>query len=245
MKPRVRRVSAVILRFGAVLCVLALASGLQAGVILDQSALGNENLVNQNFVSWPSYNSYLVDDFTIASAATINSVTTWMLSSSLNDLSTIIGATATLNIFSEAGALPSAGNDPTSGSTVAVTYVNLGSSTDSADGAYTIYSATAAGLNIPLSAGSYWIGLTPILDYDTYYEVWQYDTSNAVAGNPAAWINPGDAFGDGASWQPANNVTAFGDAAILVDGVATPEPGTLATAAGALLALGFLRRRKA
>jgi hypothetical protein len=223
------------LGLGVVLAVVG-GIGVHATTIWNQSNYntGNSALANQVFgPAGPQYTSYIVDDVVVDPGGwAIDSVTGYFLGGGLPAT-----GTATLNVFSESGTLPLGTDDPTAGGTVNVVY------TLQPDGSYSV---TASGLNLNLTAGNYWIGLTPILDFGTYGQVYQFTTSSAVNGNPAAFINPNGGFGLGAAWRGASGINpALGDAAMLIDGVVTPEPATLVGTVGALMALAFFRRRRA
>lgn len=149
-----------------------------------------------------------------------------------------VSGTALLNIFWETGSLPTSADNPVSGTTVNITYNAIDSN---------LYTLTASGLNIILSPGDYWIGLTPDLATATaVLDVINDD--EPVVGNPAAYINPGGGAGRGTGWQSASNLlTGFGDASFVITGSlstpSAPEPDTLPETAGVLSALAYLRSR--
>jgi hypothetical protein len=219
---------------GIVLAVVG-GIGLHATTLWDQSNYNTAtNLANQVFEpANAGFNAYIVDDVVVSAGGwAIDSVTGYFQGAGLPAT-----GTATLNVFSESDTLPLGTDDPTAGSTVNVVY------TLQPDGTYSV---TASGLGLNLAAGNYWIGITPQLAFGSFGQVWQYTTTSAVNGNPAAFINPGGGFGLGSGWQGAGGIAAgYGDAAMLIDGVATPEPATMVGTAGALIALAFIRRRRA
>jgi len=149
---------------------------------------------------------------------------------------------AVLNVFANTGQnlLPAVQNDPTAGATVNVQMTSLGNiGVNNAP----VYLMTVTGLNLQLSAGEYWIGLTGITNglslagngiQDAYTTV-----NSAGAAVESAWINPSGQWGVGNTWQGLNGIT--GDTpndygAIDIQGVsAAPEPASMA-----LLGLGIV-----
>jgi hypothetical protein len=119
-------------------------------------------------------------------------------------------------------------------------------------GGFAVYDIQITGLNVNLGPGTYWLAVAPDFGTSTSYNSYIVTTYgfNGV-GTPKAqdgnsfWNDPG--FGDdfvtavsatGPDAADGNNV----DFSMGVDGVATttPEPGTAALGAGALLLLGLV-----
>jgi len=104
---------------------------------------------------------YGVSEVNNNSAWTINSIS--LIAESSSNLSSILVNTAVLNVFDDGATDPpggGTGDDPTTGTTVNVTAtLDNGLGTNPYGGGYFII--TASGLNINLTSGSHWIGLTP------------------------------------------------------------------------------------
>ena len=195
----------------------------------DPAGLG---LVDQEFGDFPDFSTYAVSDVEIGSATTIDSVTTYF--TNLGGTWPVGGSgSATFNIFSST---PGPGDDPSLGDTVDVTY-SLNS-----DG---FIEVTASGLNTAVAAGTYWIGLTPILDFGTFGQEFHQSTAD-LNGTATLFRNPGGGFGIGTDWGDAG---LFGsdptyEAAIRVTSLkAIPEPATAGLLAVGLVGLIARRRR--
>ncbi len=204
---------------------------LQAGVLWYQAP--NPALtayIDQEFPDTPGYSAYQVHDVTVDPGGwTVQSITGYFGGSTGPWPTTT--ANARVNIFPKSGSLPGSGDDPTGGAVYTASF--------SWDG--TSYVVTAGGLSIPLAAGDWWIGLTPILAFGTYGQQFHWQ-STPVVGDYSALRNPGGSFGFGTDW-----VTYYtGDGAILIEGTggAIPEPATWSLLALGVGALAFLRRRK-
>ena len=187
--------------------------------------------IDQAFGDFLSFSTYTVSDVSFGSGVTINDITTYY--TNLNGIWGGIGAaSATLNIFPKGGTLPGAGDDPTTGTSVAV---NISTGANGVE-------VHASGLNIALAAGDYWVGLTPELNFGTFGQEFLQGSAN-IQGDASASRNPGGGFGVGTDWVDSG--ATFGgiadwNGAITILG--TPAPGTLA-----LLGLGGLvatRRRR-
>ena len=190
------------------------------------------------------------DPFGAYSAYTVNDVTTdghnWVIEeitvyySRYSTPSPWVGLVqqARLNVLPKTGALPDNTYDPTTGQLVNVTL------TPFTQNNVNYLAITASGLNIPLSAGAYWVGLVPLAPLASigYYQEVPVQTP-VLKENETAWRNPLNGFGAGTDWMPwsvpgsdwLNNT----DQSITIVGI--PEPTTLL-----LLALGTLtlvRRR--
>ena len=190
------------------------------------------SFVDQNFGDFPTFSTFLVGDVVFGGAVQIHSITTYYT----NDLvkgpfwPQDIGGTATLNIFADP--LTNA-DDPFTGTSVVVNYVTTANGIE----------VTASGLNIDLVAGTYWIGLTPELDFGAKGQEFHNPAINFL-GAPTQGRNPGEGFGFGPDWFDAG--FTFGgfvdwDMAISIRGI--PAPGALALLGVAGLA-GMRRRRR-
>jgi hypothetical protein len=124
-----------LLVFPAIL-MLAAATRLGATTLWDESGYNSSlPLTNQIFGStFSNDTSYLVDDITVGQTWTIDSITGYFQAPGVLPLT----GTALLNIFSESGTLPTAGNDPTTGIAVGITYTLISG---------TNYAVTTSGLN--------------------------------------------------------------------------------------------------
>jgi hypothetical protein len=145
---------------------------------------------------------------------------------------------ARLSVIPKTGALPDNTFDPTTGQLVNVTLTPF--TQDNVD----YLAITATGLNIPLSAGEYWVGLVPLAPLASigYYQEVPVQTS-VLKESETAWRNPLNGFGAGTDWMPwdvpGSDWLINTDQSITITGV--PEPASLF-----LVALGTLmivRRR--
>jgi len=187
-------------------------------------------IVDQVFPDEPTFSTYLVSDVVFASNVTIDSVTTYF-SDSFG--SWPANATAILNIFADDGALDT--EDPTAGTSIAATF-SVG-----ADG----LELMASGLGINLSAGTYWIGLTPVLDSATYGQEF-HQAGTAVVGAQSQLRNPGGAFGNGSDWFDGFDFAGHNyDGAITIEGSVVPVPAAVWLFGSGLLGLIGIARKKA
>jgi hypothetical protein len=176
-----------------------------------------------------SYDTYQVHDVTVTGGGwNITSITEYFTSGFGNWPGSF---NAKLNIFPLIGSLPQPADDPGSGLSPIYAAQDVGGT------------VTLSGLNINLAPGSYWIGFTPIVNFDSYGQEFQLAAASIV-GKPSGIRNPGNGFGEGADWM---TTAAFGtalDGAITINGDASiPEPGTVSLlGAGGLLLAGLLKR---
>lgn len=192
-----------------------------------------------------SNSSYIANYFTASQNWTINSIDIQVQ----NPNGIIPNGTqfsATLNLFSATGSLPTAGNNPAAGTAVTVTFTQNGGS-----GLGSYYDMSISGLNLSAAAGNYWISLTPSSDFNTYGTIFEvYSATNkAGAAFGDAWINPANGFGTGAGWQDAGSVIGnnpiYGGIDIQGTVQSVPEPASMAALCVGLVGLASRRRRKA
>ena len=218
---------------------LSITPAANAGVILwDQppdASKGATAFVDQHFGDFASFATFLVSDVVFGGAVKISSITTYYTKgASDSDLwpADAFG-TATLNIFADP--LSNALHDPFAGASVEVFYAVT------PDG----FAVTASGLNIDLAAGTYWIGLTPELDFLVFDQEFHRVALNSTGG-PTMARNPGLGFGFGPDWFDAGLTfpkvpIENWDASITIVGI--PTPGALALLGVAGLATRRRRRR--
>ncbi len=212
---------------------------LQAGVLWYQAPNTSATAyVDQEFPDYSTYSTYQVHDVTVGAGGwNIQSITGYF---TVGYSPTPWPATANvvINIFPVAGSLPGSGDDPTAGAVYPASLSVVGAST----------LVTASGLSINLAAGNYWIGITPIILFDTYGQEF-HQQADAVMGYYSAMRNPGGGFGIGTAW---GTYALWGVGADPADGAiriertsaAIPEPATWSLLALGLGALAFLRRRR-
>ena len=207
----------------SVVMVLGFATGAYADTLWDQPV--NPDIpafVDQQFADFPDFSTYLVSDVVFDTAVNIDSITTYF--TNLNGGWPLGDVGAVLNIF-DAPLEP--GDDPTAGMAVAATM---------ALGPVGLELTTLT--DIDLAAGTYWIGLTPDLDFGVFGQEF-HQGSDVIFGMNSMARNPGGGFGLGTDWFEAGP-TFEGidpwDAAITITGTATPTPGALALLGLALVA---------
>ncbi|PWJ18057.1 VPLPA-CTERM protein sorting domain-containing protein [Jannaschia seohaensis] len=102
------------------------------------------------------------------------------------------------------------------------------------------------GLGIALSAGTYWIGLTPVFDWQN--QIARLDTFTSAAQGPSDALLFGPTFG-GPGGLVISGIIAASDANIRIDGSfadgVVPLPAGVFLLLGGLGALGMTARRRA
>ena len=207
-----------------------------AGVLWDQSKLDWNANGFTNTISGNPNTSYMVSDVTVGAGGwTVNSISVYFTCFDFNWATGADATTGRLNVFSKTGALPTSGNNPGTGSLVSLDVEILNDPT--VGQAY--YKVTASNLNLNLSAGSYWLGVTPV-EPNGFFGPESGLAATTHLGAASAWRSPYTGFG----LPPANTWTntLYGnlDAAILVEGV--PAPTSLAAVGVAGLLVGRRRR---
>jgi hypothetical protein len=176
-------------------------------VLWDQplSLVNQAAYVNQEFGDYPTYSSYLADDFINFAPWNISSI--FIPGDGWNGFSTLFNASAlTWQIYADNGGVPA--GDPSGGGSPPLWTLTLQPS----DPQVIITNGTPGGypsnvtLNLPspvfLDPGHYWLVFYPGMDF-TYgqYGRQPADTTN---GYIAQFINPGGSFGYGTNWQNWN-----------------------------------------
>lgn len=235
-------------RLGVLLLGLACVAGVNGDVLWDQSQQLADYwaqppiLTSQEFPPpdpFGAYSSYTVNDITTDGQDwVVQEITVYYTRYSTPSPWQDVVTQGRLLVVPKSGALPDNTFDPTTGQLVNVTL------TPFTQNSVNYLAITASGLNIPLSAGEYWIGLVPLCPLASlgYYQEVPVQTP-VLKEDETAWRNPLNGFGNGTDWMPwsvpgsdwLNNT----DQSITISGV--PEPTSLF-----LLALGTLmiaRRR--
>lgn len=203
----------------------------------------NDNFTDSgNLVNAAANASY----FTASQNWTIDSIDLQVFAPSGNIAN---GATfsAFLNLFPATGSLPTAGNNPLAGTAVTVTMTqNTGS------GLSSYYDMKVSGLNMSVLAGNYWLNLTPSSSFVTNGGIYECYSSTNLAGATYAdaWINPGNGYGAGATWQDSGNAAGatgpvYGGLDIQGTVQSVPEPTSIAALGLGLVGLISRKRRKA
>ncbi len=180
--------------------------------------------------AYSEYSNYLVSDvLTDGPGWRIRSVSAYFTQSTPGHWAGI--TRARLNLFPKASAYPPLSDDPRHGIVVPVSMRDL---------AGTAWEMTAAGLDIELpGSAAYWIGLTPLVDYDQMGTEWHWAAASQIGAETAVWWS--ESFET--YWAPLSYIYGppAADAAFEVEGDLLPEPA--AGALFALIAVGFGRRR--
>ena len=194
---------------GLLLVALA-ATSATASVLWDQSAISFSpsapGILNYNFTGFGGYTFYSLDDVTVpAGGWTINTITSYWSDWQGVDMN-VKSPTGNLIIIPKTGSLPV--GTPTT-TTVPLTWV------DTAQSGQGVYVMTAAGLNVTLPAGDYWITVAPNGKVDNFN------------GNNQLWPALNYSGAPVATWYAGSWADQYGnyDAAMKIEGVdggATP-----------------------
>ena len=210
---------------------VALGSAASAGEILwDQPPIPDKPAFkDQNYGDFPDFAIFLVADVVFDTGVKISSITTYFTNGNGAWPQNASGF-ATLNIF--LAPLSNADHHPQLGQSVAVDFVTTANGIE----------VTASGLNINLDAGTYWVGLTPELDFLVWGQEFHQRAASMGAATQAR--NPGGGFGLGTDWFDAGmtfNGIPDWDGAIRIEGI--PAPGAMALLGLAGFFGGRRRRR--
>jgi hypothetical protein len=219
------------------------ADAASVGVLWDQPSNGTSGVVNTGDPTSPPEDrnvAYVVSDVTFATDVVIRSV------QNVNFMNTFVPAIdgslpAVLNIFGADDPLTLA-DDPTDGGDFGTTLTAL--STPDAPSSPT-FTLTAAGLDIGLAAGTYWIGLTPLFDGSAGDVPRSYTFRSEPAGQ-ADTLFFGTSFGGPAVQDLTSLGLSFSDANIRIEGQAAvvPLPAGLGLLLAALAGLGLAGARR-
>jgi hypothetical protein len=184
----------------------------------DQSSYNTSEqaIVDQEFPDFPAYSSYQMHDVTF----------TWPISGTVQlDVYFTHGygnwasvTQARFNCVKHAdGNLPPQSYDPRDGQVVPIFKSDLGD-------AWKLCSY----VEIDLSPGTWWIGLTPIASYGDYGQEFHLAAASGVIGFETGLRNPAGGFGYGNNWFPAWARLGYGsnDGAIAIE-PAPAEPSGL------------------
>jgi hypothetical protein len=229
--------------------ILATSSA-RAAVLWDQplSTINQNGYVNQDFPDYPTYSSYIADDFVNGDPWDISTI--FVPGSGWNGFSSLSAATS-LNfaIYTDSSGIPGA-TPPTGGAwniSLAPTDAQISITTGS-DGYLsnvTLNLTTA----INLAAGHWWFVFWPEMNFASggQYGRQASDTTN---GYTAQFINPGDGFGYGTTWR---DWTVLGqaqtDLAFRLEGTqggnnVVPEPATMLLMGIGLAGTALIRRHR-
>ncbi len=175
-------------------------------VLWDQplSTVNQGAYVDQDFPDYPTYSSFLADDFVNADLWSISTI--FVPGDGWNGFSSLLNATAlTWQIYADNAGVPA--GDPSGGGsppvwtlTLAPTDPQVVISTGTPGG--TLSNATlnlAAPLNLP--AGHWWLVFYPTMSFGSYGQYGR-QPADTTSGYTGQLINPGGGFGYGTVWQP-------------------------------------------
>ena len=192
-------------------------------VLWDQplSTVNQNAYVDQVFPDWPTYSSYLADDFSNTAPWMIQTI--FIPGDGWSGFSTLFNATElTWQIYADAGGVPA--GDPSGGGAPALWTLTL----PPTDTQVIITNGTPGGLPsntqlnltnpVNLLPGHYWLIFYPTMEFaDGQYGRQPSDTTNGYTGQ---FINPGEGFGFGPNWQDWNILgPAQTDIAFRLEGV--------------------------
>jgi len=185
--------------------------------------------------------SYVYDNFQLGANTLVNGVFGHML---------YIG-TAPVAAEFEIRSGVSAGNGGTlvgSGTTAAFGWLDTGTVVSTLFGDASVFRLDIGGLNLNLTAGSYWLGLRPVasIDAESYSFLAQTVGANAI-GLPAG--NDGNSFVDsvffGYSFEPLSVNGSLDYSLGITSGADVPEPASIALMGAGLAMMAITRRRRA
>jgi hypothetical protein len=193
-------------------------------ILLDQplSATNTNAYVDQEFSDFPTYSSYLADDFVVPAGG-------WQISaifvpgSGWNGFTTILNATMLhVEIYADAAGLPAGypgGAAPVWALAAAPTDTQF--TITAGSNGYPSNVLVTPTVQPTLTPGTYWLVFYPSMAFTSG----QYGRQNADTTNGAAtlFINPGGGFGFGTTWQSPSVIgMTQPDLAFRIEGVAVP-----------------------
>jgi hypothetical protein len=216
--------------------LLAFTVGANADVLWDQSNVDPavNAIVDQEFVNYPDYSSYMAMDFVSDMPWHITKMTVYLTNNN-GTWAGIPNPTARFNIWDKAPypdcTFPD--GNPQDGALLPASIINGANGIE-----------ISSDLDVYTNAGQhYWINLTPHVDFTIYGQ--EFHQAAPIVMCNTAWRNPGGAFGYGTAWTYAYILDSTYvwedayDAAFLLEGYVIPAPGALA-----LLGLAGLARRR-
>jgi immune inhibitor A len=174
------------------------------GVLWDQplSAIDQNAYVDQQFPDYPTYSSYLADDFSNGSVWGIGTI--FVPGRGWNGFTTLFNASSlTWQIYGDCGGVPC--GDPSGGGSPPVWTLTLAPTdaqvtiTNGSDG-YPSNTLLELATPVNLPAGHWWLVFYPVGGFGSFgqYGRQPADTANGYIGQ---FINPGGGFGYGMTWQ--------------------------------------------
>jgi len=210
-------------------------SALSASALWDQPlGVGANAYVNQEFIDYPEYTSFLADDF--VNNAPWNITALYVPGGLWNGGTTLMNATSlNWSIYGDNGSgLPDgypsgAGNTPIWSISVAPTDTQV--TITNGTGGYPSNTRIDLTTPINLPAGTWWLFFYPTMGFSSGGQFGRQmsDTTNGAA---AQFINPAGGFGLGTAWQPASVLGATEhDLAFTIEGTEDPvgPVGTIGT----------------
>ena len=194
-------------------------------ILWDQplSAINTNAYANQEFPAYPTYSSFLADDFVVPAGG-------WQISAIFvpgngwNGFTTILNATMLhFEICADAAGLPAGypgGAAPLWSLAAAPTDAQF--TITAGSGGYPSNVLVTPTVQPTLTPGTYWLIFYPTMNFSPtgQYGLQPADTTNGAA---TRWINPGGGFAYGTTWQsPSVLGMTQQDLAFRIEGVALP-----------------------
>jgi len=169
-------------------------------------------IVHQDFLDAPPFSVFVVTDVDFPAAVEIGTVSVFFSNTQSSWPGNV--TMATLNIFTAPGGL----GDPTSGIVVPIDVTDVGG----------FLEIQASGLNIPLAAGQYFIGLSPMADSQMVGQEFHLP-ADSFDGIASMYRNPSGAFGlpAGTLWGDVDDLQpGYPDAAMRITSTTFGGPAT-------------------
>jgi len=166
--------------------------GLPMGVLWDQEPdPAGFAIIHQEFLDAPPFSVYVVNDIDLPADSEIGSVSVYFTNTQSSWPGNV--TMGILNIFTAPNGL----GDPTTGILVPIDVTDVGG----------FLEISATGLNIPLAAGQYFIGLSPMADSSMVGQEFHLP-SDSFDGFASMYRNPSGAFGlpSGTVWGDADEL---------------------------------------